>query len=523
MPRTESGIVPDMIMNPHAIPSRMTIAQNLEQLMGKTAALSGSIGDGTSFMNDGSPQEAIGGILEQLGFEKYGNEVMYNGATGEQIPAAIFIGPVYGMRLKHMVEDKWQARGQGRKEARTHQPTGGRGAQGGLKIGEMDRDAIIAHAGMSFVKESFMERSDGAIVSICVVCGTLPIYHPKMNISICPMCDGPVKYTGTTIDNMEILPPLGRPKSKIVQVEMPYSTKLLTQEQESYLNLTMRYITTSGIQRLRPIEYSGSSKEVASTLEELILEEPNVVPYRELEEKPVFTAEQVESLGLSIQAEKEPEEFQEEIQEESILPYQMAIAPSASNPIVIPTEPQAMQQMQQPMQQMQMQPVQQMQMQPMQPVMQQPMQPPMQQPMQPAMQPAMQPMQPVMPQMQVQQPMQQMPSIQQPMQQIQTASSQTGGFVPLQGDGLVATPQMPGMGPLIAVDTNPFTMAQQFGAEGGGRRVRRYQCGASPLSASMGPAMGPSMGPSMGPAPTMSQAMPSMPSAMGQIRITKLE
>jgi len=153
MPRTESGIVPDMIMNPHAIPSRMTIAQNLEQLLGKTAALSGAIGDGTSFMNDGSPQEAIGRILEEHKFEKYGNEVMYNGATGEQIQAAIFIGPVYGMRLKHMVEDKWQARAQGRKEVRTHQPTGGRGAQGGLKIGEMDRDAIIAHAGMAFVKE----------------------------------------------------------------------------------------------------------------------------------------------------------------------------------------------------------------------------------------------------------------------------------------------------------------------------------------------------------------------------------
>ena len=86
MPRTESGIVPDMIMNPHAIPSRMTIAQNLEQLLGKTAALTGAIGDGTSFMNDGSPQEAIGGVLEKMGFEKYGNEVMYNGATGEQIP-----------------------------------------------------------------------------------------------------------------------------------------------------------------------------------------------------------------------------------------------------------------------------------------------------------------------------------------------------------------------------------------------------------------------------------------------------
>ena len=87
MPHTESGIVPDMIMNPHAIPSRMTIAQNLEQLLGKTAALSGGIGDGTSFMNDGSPQEDIGGILEELGYEKYGNEILYNGATGEQIQA----------------------------------------------------------------------------------------------------------------------------------------------------------------------------------------------------------------------------------------------------------------------------------------------------------------------------------------------------------------------------------------------------------------------------------------------------
>lgn len=150
MPRTESGIIPDMIMNPHAIPSRMTIAQNLEQLLGKAGLQSGAFGDGTSFMNSESPQEEIGSILEARGFEKYGNEVMYNGATGEQINASIFIGPVYGMRLKHMVEDKWQARGKGRKEVRTHQPTAGRGAQGGLKIGEMDRDAIVGHATAAF-------------------------------------------------------------------------------------------------------------------------------------------------------------------------------------------------------------------------------------------------------------------------------------------------------------------------------------------------------------------------------------
>jgi hypothetical protein len=301
MPRTQSGIVPDMIMNPHAIPSRMTIAQNLEQLLGKTAALSGAIGDGTAFMNDGSPQEEIGGILEQLGYEKYGNEVMYNGATGEQIEAAIFIGPVYGMRLKHMVEDKWQARGKGRKEVRTHQPTGGRGAQGGLKIGEMDRDAIIAHGGMAFVKESFMERSDGAKIPICVSCGTVPIYNPRLNLAMCQLCDGPLQFTGDNVNNLEVLPPLGRPKSRIVEVEMPYSVKLLSQEQEAYLNMTMRFITTSGVTRLAPLEYSGKSSEVVKELPRLIL--PDVVAPAYIEKKAAneLTADQLRSLGVSLQ------------------------------------------------------------------------------------------------------------------------------------------------------------------------------------------------------------------------------
>jgi DNA-directed RNA polymerase II subunit RPB2 len=307
MPRTESGLIPDMIMNPHAIPSRMTIAQNLEQLMGKTAALSGGIGDGTSFMNDGSPQEAIGGILEELGFEKYGNEVMYNGATGEQIPAAIFIGPVYGMRLKHMVEDKWNARGKGRKEVRTHQPTGGRGAQGGLKIGEMDRDSIIAHGGMAFVKESFMERSDGAKIPLCVACGTIPIYNPRLGIAICALCDGPVKYIGDTVNNLEILPPLGRPKSKIVEVEMPYSTKLLSQEQEAYLNLTMRYITTSGVQRLQPLEFSGTSSEIIKELPRLILPETVVPAYIEDVPQTVLTVEQLRTMGAQLASMSEQE------------------------------------------------------------------------------------------------------------------------------------------------------------------------------------------------------------------------
>ena len=462
MPRTVSGIVPDMIMNPHAIPSRMTIAQNLEQLLGKTAALSGGIGDGTSFMNDGSPQEAIGRILEEMKFEKYGNEVMYNGATGEQIPTAIFIGPVYGMRLKHMVEDKWQARGQGRREMRTHQPTGGRGAQGGLKIGEMDRDAIIAHGGMSFVKESFMERSDGAKVPLCVACGMIPIFNPRLNLAICPMCDGPVKYTGDTIHNLEILPPLGRPKSRIVQVEIPYSTKLLTHEQETYLNMAMRFMTTSGFQRLTPFEFSGTSSEIVRTLPQMILPAIKAVSYKDDEPLITLTAEQLSSLtaqmsGLSQQERARLDVIQEEDQlldengEEVIQLEQMG-----------PMDEMALQQ-EQPQQFQQEQ------------------------------------------QQQFQQEQQPQPQQFQQQPQNQIIMPQMGGTPapnfastpgPLRGmsrdgEGIIEGGMMPGMGPMIAVRTD----MEAFERDGimpmqGNRQIRRNM-----YRSSMGPSMGSPMGP----------------------------
>ena len=310
MPRTISGIVPDMIMNPHAIPSRMTIAQNLEQLLGKSAAVCGGIGDATSFMNDGSPQDEIGYILGNMGFEKYGNEVMYNGATGEQIPTAIFIGPSYGMRLKHMVEDKWQSRGKGRKEIRTHQPTGGRGAQGGLKIGEMDRDALIGHGIMSFIKEAYMERSDGTTVQICVGCGTIPIYNERLKIAICTLCNGPVKFTGDTVANMEILPPIGRPKSNIVDVEIPYSTKLFTQELETLTNISMRYITSNGINRLKPLNWIKEDIEESKELSPLILPSVTISAYVEDVQKPIITLEQLRSMEATLEAERKGEDIE---------------------------------------------------------------------------------------------------------------------------------------------------------------------------------------------------------------------
>jgi hypothetical protein len=501
MPRTESGIVPDMIMNPHAIPSRMTIAQNLEQLLGKTAALSGAIGDGTSFMNDGSPQDAIGGILEKVGFEKYGNEVMYNGATGEQIQAAIFIGPVYGMRLKHMVEDKWQARGQGRKEMRTHQPTGGRGAQGGLKIGEMDRDAIIGHAGMAFVKESFMERSDGTKMPICVACGTIPIYNPKLNIAICSMCDGPVRYMGDSVHNLEILPPIGRPKSKIVEVEMPYSTKLLTQEQETYLNLSMRYITTSGIQRLTPLELSAKTGEVVSELPRLFAPVIRAPAYRDEEEEPKFTLEQLRSMGANVvQISKEKQMELDTIVEED----------ENGENVVIDMAGQPMMQQGQPMNQ-QVPPM----MQGVSPMQQMNQQvPPMMQgvsPMQPMMnqQPMIQMQQPPM---MNQPPMQQQPQMQ-PQNQVVYPPQQGGLPVPnlgtiMQGGFLPSS--FPGQGGMIVVDTSGGAMA----AEGlgpmvsGGRRTRASYQGGGMQGV---------------PPPMMSAAMPSATGGFQNITINKME
>jgi DNA-directed RNA polymerase II subunit RPB2 len=300
MPRTKDGLVPDMIMNPHAIPSRMTIAQNLEQLFGKVAGLTGTIADATAFMNDGSPEDQIGKLLEAVGYEKYGNEILYNGATGEQIPAYIFIGPVYGMRLKHMVEDKWQARGKGRREQKTHQPTGGRGQQGGLKIGEMDRDAIAGHSISSFFKESFMERSDGTTMPICVSCGLQPIYNPKLGIAICSLCDGPVRFVGDSITNLELLPPIGRPKSRIVEVQMPYATKVLGQELETYLNMGMRYITTSDVQRLEQMELSATGTKALKELKQIVIPETFVPEEYQAPEEQLISVDELERMGADV-------------------------------------------------------------------------------------------------------------------------------------------------------------------------------------------------------------------------------
>ena len=251
MPRSESGLVPDMIMNSHAIPSRMTMAQLLEALLGKAAAATAAIGNATTFMNEGSPASAIGKVLQdQFGMQPMGEELLYDGQSGIMIPSTIFMGNVYTMRLKHMTEDKWNARAEGRKEQRTHQPTGGRGAQGGLRIGEMERDAIIGHGVATFVHETYMKRADGTEFVVCNGCGTVPIYNEKAGLRVCSMCDGPLQFIGSTANNLELLPPVKRSLTTFSKIEMPYATKLLEQELSTYMNIGMRVLTNSDLQKL---------------------------------------------------------------------------------------------------------------------------------------------------------------------------------------------------------------------------------------------------------------------------------
>jgi DNA-directed RNA polymerase II subunit RPB2 len=262
MPRSASGLIPDMIMNSHAIPSRMTMAQLLEALLGKAAAAAGAIGNATSFMNEGSPAAAIGKVLqEQFGMQPMGEELLYDGQSGIMIPSTIFMGNVYTMRLKHMTEDKWNARAEGRKEQRTHQPTGGRGAQGGLRMGEMERDAVIGHSISAFVHESYMKRADGTTFTICNGCGTVPIYNEKTGLCVCPMCDGPLQYIGSTATNLELLPPVKRSLTSFSKIEMPYATKLLEQELSSYMNIGMRILTNNDLQKLEAPEIRQLSED----------------------------------------------------------------------------------------------------------------------------------------------------------------------------------------------------------------------------------------------------------------------
>jgi DNA-directed RNA polymerase II subunit RPB2 len=220
MPFNKDGITPDIIINPHAIPSRMTIGQLIECIMGKVGAISGCGVDGTPFTKIDA--DDIADILQnQCNMERYGNEVLYNGRTGEQIYSDIFMGPTYYHRLKHMVEDKMHSRSTGPYQLLTRQPAEGRARAGGLRIGEMERDAMLSHGTVQFLKERMFDTSDKYFVYICKKSGMIAAVNPSKDI-----------YKSLYSDNA----------TDFDKVQIPYATKLFIQELMT-MGITTRLFT----------------------------------------------------------------------------------------------------------------------------------------------------------------------------------------------------------------------------------------------------------------------------------------
>ena len=195
MPFTASGIVPDIIFSPHGIPSRMTISHLLELVAGKVGALAGRYVDGTTFSSES--EENLRKELLNLGFRENGVETMYNGETGEQFKAKIFVGNMYYLKLKHMVANKIHSRGRGPIQLLTRQPTEGRSKEGGLRLGEMEKDTFVAHGASLLLKERF--DSDKTVVPVCEGCGIIAVYDAYKGKSYCPICGENVE-----INNIEI-------------------------------------------------------------------------------------------------------------------------------------------------------------------------------------------------------------------------------------------------------------------------------------------------------------------------------
>ncbi|KYK58142.1 RNA polymerase II beta subunit [Drechmeria coniospora] len=220
MPFTREGVTPDIIINPHAIPSRMTIAHLIECLLSKVSTLEGMEGDATPFTD--VTVDSVSELLRKHGYQSRGFEIMYNGHTGRKLRAQVFFGPTYYQRLRHMVDDKIHARARGPVQIMTRQPVEGRARDGGLRFGEMERDCMIAHGAAAFLKERLFEVSDAFRVHICEICGLMtPIANLSKQSFECRPCKN---------------------KTKIAQIHIPYAAKLLFQELQA-MNIAARMFT----------------------------------------------------------------------------------------------------------------------------------------------------------------------------------------------------------------------------------------------------------------------------------------
>ena len=230
MPFSKDGLKPDLIINPHAIPSRMTIAHLKETLLGKVLVELGMFGDGTSFGN--LDVYSIADELQRCGYESYGNEVLYDGQSGRQLETSIFIGPVFYQRLKHMVNDKEHSRAIGPVVNLTRQPAEGRSRDGGFRIGEMERDVMIAHGMSKFCRERMYDVADKYALHVCKKCGMIATFN-NGDRGVMRSKQGFTVHRCNTCDNV----------TDFSYVEVPYAFKLMSQELQT-INVVPRLITT---------------------------------------------------------------------------------------------------------------------------------------------------------------------------------------------------------------------------------------------------------------------------------------